>query len=87
MILPLWFITGILQAVYVEVKHMQIHIAQHPQDPCGRVVVTGTTEEAANLDLLFQAIMSTRHKEGRFTTSTAFEVFFQMDPPIEGGNH
>lgn len=65
---------------------MQIHISQHPKDPCGRVVVTGNAEEAANLDLLFQAIMSSRHKEGRFTTSTSFEIFFQMDPPIEGGD-
>lgn len=61
---------------------MNISIAQHPVDPCGRLVVSGTEEEMAQLDLLFQAIMSKKHKEARFTTGTSFEAFFQIDPPI-----
>jgi len=61
---------------------MNIYIEQHPTDPCGRLRVTGTEKEIAQVDLLFQAIMSTRHKEAKYIDSQSFEAFFQLDPPI-----
>lgn len=65
---------------------MQIKIEQHPLDPCARVVVEGSEEELKDLDLLYQAIMSKRHKEGKFETGNRFVVYFQLEPPLSGSN-
>lgn len=61
---------------------MQITVDRHPQDPCARIVVKGSEAELEALDLLYQGIMTTRHKEGKFVTSDTFTVFFQLEPPI-----
>lgn len=61
---------------------MNIHIEKHPSDPCGRLVVQGTASEAEQLDLLYQAVLSTKHKEGKYTSSDSFVIYFQVDPPI-----
>lgn len=65
---------------------MNIVITQHPVDPCGRLTVSCTESELVQLDLLFQAVMSRKHKEARYTSSTSFEAFFQLDPPITSSN-
>lgn len=61
---------------------MDIHVERHPQDPCARIIVKGTEAELESLDLLYQGIMTNRHKEGRFVASDTFTVFFQLEPPI-----
>lgn len=62
---------------------MKITIEKHPTDPCGRLtVLADSDDELAKLDLLFQAILTNKHKEGKFIGSKAFQVFFQMDPDI-----
>lgn len=62
---------------------MKLQIDKHPTDPCGRIVATAESEEdIEKLDLLFQSILTRKHKEGRFTGSHTFEVFFQTDAEI-----
>lgn len=51
-------------------------------DPCARITVEGEESELKEMDLLYQAILTNRHKEGKFESSNKFVVFFQLEPPL-----
>jgi hypothetical protein len=61
---------------------MKIIVERHPMDPCARITVEGEESELKEMDLLYQAILTNRHKEGKFESSNKFVVFFQLEPPL-----
>lgn len=57
---------------------MKVRAEKHPKDPAVRIVVTAEEGDSPEtLDLLYQGILTKEHKEGRYTKSNEFVVFYK----------
>lgn len=58
---------------------LQVSIEKHPTENKGRLVVTAAPGHEADLDLLYQAILSPRRKEGHYPPhlKNSFVVMFE----------
>lgn len=63
-----------------------VSIEKHPTENKGRLIVTAAPGQELDLDLLYQAILSTRRKEGQYPPhlKNSFSVIFETSE--EWGN-
>jgi hypothetical protein len=58
---------------------LQVSIEKHPTENKGRLIVTAAPGQEADLDLLYQAILTTKRKEGHYPPhmKNSFAVIFE----------
>lgn len=61
---------------------LQITVEKHPTENRGRILVTAPRGMEAELDLLFQGILSSKRKEGTYPPhlKNSFVVMFETTP-------
>lgn len=60
---------------------MKLAIIKHPTENKARVVAKAETpEEQAQVDLLFQALLSSSRRQGAYTSTDAIDVMFETSP-------
>ena len=61
---------------------MHVKVEKHPTENKARVIVTGEPGDEASIDLLFQALLTTAKREGRYLPGekNAFVVLVETTP-------
>lgn len=60
---------------------MKLAIMKHPAENKARIIAKAETpDEQAQVDLLFQALLSNSRRQGVYTSTDAIDVMFETSP-------